>query len=352
MFLLTRRHLLSLAAGTAATAFVPTAWAAAAPQPISEDGFVRIGGIEQWVAIRGRDRSRPAMLFLHGGPCEAESPFLSLFAPWEERYVVAQWDQRGTGRTFGRSGTPPNMTMEQLTKDAIEVTQYVLNRVQAHKLILVGFSWGAGLGLNVIRSKPELFHAFVGTGQPISGRDIFESMRSSAAARAEAAGDAQAAAELKRFTVSDYGDMTKLHTFFRWTAPFPNPGPDWDFIGKLFPLLGSPEKPASDAASDFLASNPRPDDPATHPVCLQKLLPYSFEFDARAGGYDLQVPYFVIQGRNDPRCPPEAAREFVSQVHAPAKNFTVIDGGHFACLSNPTGFLNALDSDVRQLDLR
>jgi pimeloyl-ACP methyl ester carboxylesterase len=142
MFLLTRRHLLSLAAGTAATAFVPTAWAAAAPQPISEDGFVRIGGIEQWVAIRGRDRSRPAMLFLHGGPCEAESPFLSLFAPWEERYVVAQWDQRGTGRTFGRSGTPPNMTMEQLTKDAIEVTQYVLNRVQAHKLILVGFSWG------------------------------------------------------------------------------------------------------------------------------------------------------------------------------------------------------------------
>jgi pimeloyl-ACP methyl ester carboxylesterase len=352
MFRLTRRHLLSLAAGTAATAFVPTAWVAATPQPISEDGFARIGGIDQWVATRGRDRSRTPMLFLHGGPCEAESPFLSLFTPWEERYVVAQWDQRGAGRTFGKNGTSPNMTMEQLTQDAIEVTQYVLSGLKAHKLILVGFSWGAELGLNVIRSKPELFHAFVGTGQPISGRDTFERMRSSAVDRAEAAGDAEAVAQSKRFTVSDFTDMTKLNTFFRWTAPFPDPGPDWDFIGKLFALLGSPEKPASAAAADFFASNPRPDDPATHPVCLQKLVPYSFEFDARAGGYDLPVPYFVIQGRNDPRCPPEASRAFVSQVHAPVKNFTVIDGGHFACLSNSTGFLNALDSDMRELELK
>ena len=347
--MLTRRHLLSLAAVPAAISL--TRLAGASPQPIVEDGFVPIGGIQQWVAIRGRDRSRTALLFLHGGPCEAESPFLSVFAPWEERYVVAQWDQRGTGRTFGKNGTSPNMTMGQLTQDAIEVAQYVLGRVKADKLILVGFSWGAGLGLNVIRLRPDLFHAFVGTGQPISGRDTFESMRSSAVARAEAAGDAPAVAELKRFTVNDFADMTKLRTFFRWTAPFPNPGPDWDFIGKLFGLLGSPDKPVSAAAADFLASNPPPDNPAAHPVCLQKLLPYSFEFDARAGGLDLKVPYFVIQGRNDPRCPPELARAFVDQVHAPAKNFTAIDGGHFACLSNPTDFLNALGSDIRRLGI-
>jgi len=315
-----------------------------------EEAFVPIGGIEQWVAIRGRDRSRPVILFLHGGPCEAESPFLSLFAPWEERYVVAQWDQRGTGRTFGKNGTPPNMTIDQLTQDAIEVAQYVLNRMKARKLILVGFSWGAGLGLDVIRSKPELFQAFVGTGQPINGKDIFESRRSSAVARAQAAGDAQAVAQLKQFTLADFADMAKFHNFFRWSVPpFANPGPDWDHIGKMFSLLGSPAKPASVAAADFLASNPPPDNPALQPVCLQKLLPYSFEFDARAGGTDLAVPFFVIQGRNDPICPPEAARAFVDQVHAPVKNFTVVDGGHFVCLSNPTGFLDALDSDMRKL---
>src|SRR5579864_8132992 len=131
---------------------------------VDETAFAPIGGIEQWVAIRGRDRLRKAMLFLHGGPGDAQSPFLSVFAPWEERYVVAQWDQRGSGKTFVKNGTStPNMTLDQLAQDAVEVTQYVLRRLKAHKLILVGFSWGAMLGLSVIRLRPELFHAFVGT---------------------------------------------------------------------------------------------------------------------------------------------------------------------------------------------
>jgi hypothetical protein len=71
------------------------------------------------------------------------------------------------------------------------------------------------------------------------------------------------------------------------------------------------------AAAGFFASNPAPDDPRANPVCLQKLLPYSYEFDARAGGLDLKVPYFVIQGRNDPRCSPEAARAFGCRKFAP-----------------------------------
>lgn len=348
MLELTRRRLMALAAAQAAAAVPLTA--SASPSPIMEEAFVPAGGIEQWVAIRGRDRSRPLLLFLHGGPCEAESPFLSAFAPWEERYVVAQWDQRGTGRTFGKSGTPPNMTMAQLTNDAIEVTQHVLSRLKARKLILVGFSWGAELGLNVIRAKPELFHVFVGTGQPISGQDIFENRRSIAVMHAQAAGDAQATALLKQFTVSDFADMAKFKAYFKWSgAPFANPGPDWDYIGRMFSMLGSPDKPKSAAAADFFAANPRPDVPETHPICLQKLMPYTVEFDAHTGGLDLKVPYFVIQGRNDPICSPEAARAFVEQVHAPAKNFTAVDGGHFVCLSNPTGFLDALDNDMRKI---
>lgn len=55
-------------------------WAAA--KPIDESGFVPIGGIDQWVAIQGRDASTPAILYLHGGPGEAQSPFLKLFRPW------------------------------------------------------------------------------------------------------------------------------------------------------------------------------------------------------------------------------------------------------------------------------
>ena len=47
----TRREMLRLAAGTVAAAATAAAWAA--PEPIDEEGFVRIGGIEQWIGIRG-----------------------------------------------------------------------------------------------------------------------------------------------------------------------------------------------------------------------------------------------------------------------------------------------------------
>jgi proline iminopeptidase len=348
VFLLTRRQLLGVVARTAATALVPAVWTS--PTPVVEEGFVPIGGIDQWVAMRGRDRSRTALLFLHGGPCEAQSPFLSLFAPWEKRYVVAQWDQRGSGRTFGKNGTStPNMTLEQLAHDAVEVTQYVLGRLKAHKLILVGHSWGAVLGLSVVRLRPALFHAFVGTGQPVSGRAIIEGMRSSAVTRAQGAGDVEAVAALKGLSDADLADMSKLNILFKWVAPFP--APDLDFLIRRGALLGPPDRPASIAAADFLASNPDPRDPASHPVCLLKLWRFAFEFDAAAAGYDLPVPFFVIQGRNDSRTPPEAARAFVNQVHAPAKGYTAIDGGHFACFDNPTGFLNALDTDMRTLGI-
>src|SRR5262245_21768806 len=205
---LTRRRLLSLASVPTLLALSPMATTATGS--IDKQSFAPIGGIEQWVAIRGRDRSSRAVLFLHGGAGEAQSPFLPLFAPWEQRYVVAQWDQRGAGKTFGKLGVAtPNMTLEQLTSDAVEVTRYVLDQLGVRKLILVGHSFGSQLGLCVARARPELFHAFVGTGQVVSGRETIESWRLSALARARAAKDADAVARLSDSRPDDKDNAAK-----------------------------------------------------------------------------------------------------------------------------------------------
>ncbi len=79
--------LMGAALGPAAPAFANT-------QGIDESGFVSIGGINQWIAIQGWDRSNPVILFLHGGPGEAQSPFLGQFKPWEHDFTVVNWDQR------------------------------------------------------------------------------------------------------------------------------------------------------------------------------------------------------------------------------------------------------------------
>lgn len=313
--------------GSVGAGIVALAGGCTSLRPITSDNFVPIGGIEQWVAIRGRDRSRPAILFLHGGPCDAQSPHLSLFAPWEERYVVAQWDQRGAGKTFEKNGpSTPNMTFERIAQDAVEVAQYVTGQLGVPKLILVGHSWGAILGLRVVRLRPDLFYALVNTGQPVIGRDIVERMRSSAIVRAQAAGNTEAAAELKSLDALQLvSDMTKfVGLLIKWTEPFIPSDQAYIATPTAFP-------------NDF---------------CESKLNPFLLTIDARSGGYELPIPFFVIQGRDDNRTPPDAARAFVDQVHAPKKGYTAIDGGHFACLTNPTGFLNALDSDLRSLEIR
>jgi pimeloyl-ACP methyl ester carboxylesterase len=306
--------------------------------------YPSIGGIEQWVTIRGADQANPAILFLHGGPGEAQSPFLPVFAPWEERYVVAQWDQRGSGRTFEKGGgaLTPNMTLNQHARDAIEVTEFVLRRLKISKLILVGHSWGSIVGLTAVRSRPDLFHAFVGTGQVVSGRETVEGWRTSAIARAREANNAQAVAQLSGLTTPDLMDLAKLDVVFRWQAPFV--GADRSYLGvQAGALSGKSGTPAVMTSGDYYRAKL---------FCVGKLMPFVLGYDARTVGLDLPVPFFVIQGRDDNRTLPDAAHAFVEQARAPAKSYTAIEGGHFACFANPSAFLGALGDDLRKAGIR
>src|SRR5262245_50412884 len=72
---------------------------------VDEAFFTKIGGIDQWIAIRGQNRENPVILLLHGGPGIALSPMPRDFLwSWSETFTVVLWDQRGAGKTFGRSG--------------------------------------------------------------------------------------------------------------------------------------------------------------------------------------------------------------------------------------------------------
>jgi pimeloyl-ACP methyl ester carboxylesterase len=71
---------------------------------VDEDKFVTIGGIEKWITIHGDDASKPALLFLHGGPGSTMSQYNdTIYGDREKNFILVQWDQRGAGRTFGRN---------------------------------------------------------------------------------------------------------------------------------------------------------------------------------------------------------------------------------------------------------
>ncbi len=63
---------------------------------IDEKGYVLVGGIQQWMTIKGANRANPVVLFVHGGPGNPMSQYAdALYQEWEKDFTIVQWDQRG-----------------------------------------------------------------------------------------------------------------------------------------------------------------------------------------------------------------------------------------------------------------
>ena len=142
------------------------------PDGIQETFKVRIGGLDQWVSVRGMDRKNPILLFVHGGPASPALPVSWAFQwPWEEYFTVVQWDQRGAGKTY-RANDPEKVAetirIEQFVQDIGEMIEFLVERYDKRKLILVGHSWGTIIGLPAALHSAERIHAYVGIGQVIS----------------------------------------------------------------------------------------------------------------------------------------------------------------------------------------
>ena len=144
---------------------------------IIEERFIRINGIEQWVTIKG-NRTKPVILFLHGGPGSPLTPYAdTIYHNWEKDFILVQWDQRGAGKTFGLNAPAelnPDylrsnpLTLEQMTTDGIELTKYLIKYLGKQKVILFGTSWGSALGVKMAVKEPELFYAYIGHSQVVN----------------------------------------------------------------------------------------------------------------------------------------------------------------------------------------
>src|SRR5690606_1540915 len=104
-----------------------------APDGIQESYKTSIGGIDQWINVRGEDRDNPVILFVHGGPASPATPSIWQFQrPIEEYFTVVHWDQRGAGKTF-RETDPGSIgdtiRIERYVDDAIEVAEHVRERL-------------------------------------------------------------------------------------------------------------------------------------------------------------------------------------------------------------------------------
>lgn len=133
---------------------------------IAELTAIPVNGIEQWLLMRGVDRTNPVLLFLHGGPGTGQIAVMRNYQKeLEKHFVVVQWDQRGAGLSGMKPVDESTYNKAQFIADGLEVTRYLRQRFKQDKIFLVGHSWGSGLGYMMAIRHPEYFRAFAGLGQ-------------------------------------------------------------------------------------------------------------------------------------------------------------------------------------------
>jgi len=133
---------------------------------ISEKTFVDINGTSLGMFIMAKDRNKPVLLMLGGGPGIPEY-FLEQELPsrLENEFVVCYLEYRGTSLSYNADIAMEDMTLEQNVDDVVETTNYLCDRFGQDKIYLMGHSFGTYIAINTVHQRPELYHAYIAMAQ-------------------------------------------------------------------------------------------------------------------------------------------------------------------------------------------
>lgn len=312
---------------------------AAVAQEIREEKFVLIGGIEQWVTISGSNCANPVVLIVHGGPGNPMTPYAdAIYGAWSKQFTVVQWDQRGAGRTYGRNRllaerdsskwTPeqlealPPLSIGRLAQDGIEVASYVAARLNQRKVILLGGSWGSALGVHMAKARPDLFHAYVGTGQMVHYTENEASGYQKLLGMARAAKDTSTVTALETLGAPPwtnpraFGVLRKATRIYEAKTATPPPKSWWEPAALYATREAQLDYDAGEEYS-FLQFVGFKGNGMLSTIDLHKL------------GATFDIPVFLLQGAEDLVTTPEVARRYFDTIVAPAKEFILLPNtGH------------------------
>ena len=292
------------------------------PRPNSIAGLekVRLGGKDQWLMLRGYHTDSPVVLYLSGGPGQSDLPFSRvMFDDLAQHFVVVSWDQRGTGKSYASLDPTATLTLEQAVSDTVELTRYLCQRFGEEKIYLLGESWGTTLGVLAVQQHPELYHAWIGSGQMVSQRETDRRIYRDLLTLAAAEKDGALAAKLRAYGEPPYRDTPYANAFIfsqygRLYRPYSPPcsylqrgsdanlGP-WGIWGQEYSLVEKVN--VLRGLIDMFSI----------------LYPQLQTVDFRDTVQRLEIPVYILDGKAELAARRDLALEWFEQLEAPQKQW-------------------------------
>lgn len=306
------------------------------PDSVAELITVPVGGRDQALMIRGRNAHNPVLLYLAGGPGGTDLGAMRADVTLEQEFVVATWEQRGAGKSYAALDPVETMTLEQMMADTVEVTNYLRERFDQEKIYLVGNSWGTTLGVLVAQQHPELFHAYVGTGQMVSQRETDILFYEDTLAWAEKNGRDALVRQLHQNGPPPYQDVRDYEPAISHEHDW-NPYPYLDVSKEMPSNLFVPENSLMDRINGLRAFLD------TFSVLYPRLQHIDFRHDVLT----LEVPVYIVTGKYEARGRAVLSEEWFDMLQAPSKEMIILDrSGHRPLFEEPAAFA-ALMNEIR-----
>ncbi|MBK6763826.1 MAG: alpha/beta hydrolase [Micrococcales bacterium] len=257
----------------------------------------------------------------------------------ERHFTVVTWDQRGAGTAYEELDPTATVSVDGYVADTIAVTNYLRDRFGQDAIYLLGQSWGTTLGVLAVQQQPDLYRAFIGTGQMVSQLATDRIFYEDTLAWAARTGRDDLATELVDAGPPPYEAMLRYEAALSHEQD-------------VYPYDHSANSEGAGQMSENLLVEEYALIDQVHVLgafmdTFAALYPQLQEIDFRTSATGFAVPMFFVQGAHEADGRAEPFAEWYPMIDAPIKDLEVLDtSGHRPMWEQPDEFIDYMVNTV------
>lgn len=298
---------------------------------------VQLGGITQWIRIRGTETSNPVLLLMQQGPglpIINETRRFEHLLGLEHAFTVVYWDQRGTGLSLRDSKA--EISAERMISDTVSLLKLLRGRFD-DKTFVAGFSFGATFAAQAAVQRPDLVAALIATGMdidiPLAEDWTYDFVLYTARQRS----NRRAIRQLEKLGPPPHLRAKQFSTRARWASNFGGVRTNASYNSEVRTLLGSLLRSPDYSVADLIRTI------GGITTTQAALLPQLANTDLVHTLPRIDVPIVLVQGRLDQVAPSEATQRFYDALTAPSKELVWFEkSAHAPHFEEPEKFRDVL----------
>ncbi|PRX57692.1 alpha/beta fold hydrolase [Flagellimonas meridianipacifica] len=300
-------------------------------ESINETFFIESNGAQLYVEVKGEDRTKPIMLFLHGGPGDVVFglfPFQTYVGKeLEKNFVMAYFHQRGMVKS-----KPVNIstqTLENHIDDVDNVINFLVDKMDRNKVILMGHSWGGLLGTLYLLRDESKIERFIAVASPFNFSENSRESYSYTMEWAKEQQNEQAIKELEAYAKPPVDTFDKVLVKSKWAS---------QAFGGIAKNISIP-KILSDSGIKELKQEWQLMAMEVAKVMFDSLNEVKIDEEIN----QIKTPIFFIAGRNDATVPPKTVEKTFDLYKGEKKYMVFENSHHLVFVDEPNLFIAQIE---------